>query len=104
MSLTGRSPVLGGPGLRREAPGGRPTGGEKGVDRRRLAVAGNSMGGTMAAVVALMAKHRGDPRDRQDVHASPLPTTTRHVGLVHDDGLPNPIARVPALPVTPAEG
>src|SRR5262245_62171950 len=93
-------------------------GDEIGVDGGRLAVAGNSVGGNMAAVVALMAKDRGrphircqmllwpvtnaaldtasyaefaagyfltrsmmkwfwdsyttDPRERQDVHASPL--------------------------------
>ena len=31
------------------------------VDRKRLAVAGNSVGGNMAAVVALMAKDKGTP-------------------------------------------
>jgi acetyl esterase/lipase len=36
-------------------------GGEIGVDGGRLAVAGNSVGGNMAAVVALMAKDRGGP-------------------------------------------
>jgi len=34
------------------------------VDGRRLAVAGNSVGGNMAAVVALMAKDRGGPELR----------------------------------------
>src|SRR5687768_7295289 len=34
---------------------------EIGVDARRLAVAGNSVGGNMAAVVSLMAKDRGTP-------------------------------------------
>ena len=34
---------------------------EIGVDGRRLAVAGNSVGGNMAAVVALMAKENGGP-------------------------------------------
>jgi len=34
---------------------------EIGVDGRRLAVAGNSAGGNIAAVVALMAKDRGRP-------------------------------------------
>jgi acetyl esterase/lipase len=34
---------------------------EIGVDGRRLAVVGNSVGGNMAAVVALMAKDRGGP-------------------------------------------
>ena len=36
-------------------------GNEIGVDGRRLAVVGNSVGGNMAAVVALMAKDRGGP-------------------------------------------
>src|SRR5690606_7042531 len=34
------------------------------VDGRRLAVVGNSVGGNMAAVVALMAKDRGGPEIR----------------------------------------
>lgn len=34
---------------------------EIGVDSRRLAVAGNSVGGNMAAVMALMAKHKNGP-------------------------------------------
>jgi acetyl esterase len=36
-------------------------GAEIGVDATRLAVAGNSVGGNMAAVIALMAKDRGGP-------------------------------------------
>ena len=36
-------------------------GSEIGVDGKRLAVAGNSVGGNMAAVVALMAKEKGTP-------------------------------------------
>jgi acetyl esterase len=39
-------------------------GDEIGVDGGRLAVAGNSVGGNMAAVVALMAKDRGRPNIR----------------------------------------
>ena len=39
-------------------------GAEIGVDGRRLAVVGNSVGGNMAAVVALMAKDRGGPEIR----------------------------------------
>ncbi len=39
-------------------------GAEIGVDGRRLAVAGNSVGGNMAAVVSLMAKDRGAPAIR----------------------------------------
>ncbi len=37
-------------------------GAEIGVDGSRMAVAGNSVGGNMAAVVALMAKDRGGPK------------------------------------------
>ena len=37
---------------------------EIGVDGRRLAVVGNSVGGNMAAVVSLMAKDRGTPEIR----------------------------------------
>lgn len=37
---------------------------EIGVDSSRLAVAGNSVGGNMAAVVSLMAKERGTPQIR----------------------------------------
>lgn len=42
-------------------------GAEMGVDGHRLAVAGNSVGGNMAAVVALMAKDKGFPAIRQQV-------------------------------------
>lgn len=38
-----------------------------GVDGQRLAVAGNSVGGNMAAVVALMAKAKGEPDLRAQV-------------------------------------
>ncbi|MDT9106044.1 alpha/beta hydrolase fold domain-containing protein, partial [Escherichia coli] len=34
------------------------------VDDKRLAVAGNSVGGNMAAVVSLMAKDKGTPQIR----------------------------------------
>jgi acetyl esterase len=39
-------------------------GAEIGVDGSRMAVAGNSVGGNMSAVVALMAKDRGGPKIR----------------------------------------
>jgi acetyl esterase/lipase len=42
-------------------------GAEIGVDGKRLAVVGNSVGGNMAAVVALMAKSRGTPAIRAQV-------------------------------------
>ena len=45
---------------------------EIGVDGRRLAVAGNSVGGNMAAVVALMAKDRGRPNIRCQVLLWPV--------------------------------
>jgi len=42
-------------------------GSEIGVDGKRLAVAGNSVGGNMAAVVALMAKEKGTPVIRAQI-------------------------------------
>jgi acetyl esterase/lipase len=42
-------------------------GAEINVDGKRLAVAGNSVGGNMAAVVALMAKNKGTPSIRSQV-------------------------------------
>jgi acetyl esterase/lipase len=42
------------------------------VDGSRLAVAGNSVGGNMAAVVALMAKDQGQPRLRAQVLLWPV--------------------------------
>ena len=47
-------------------------GNEIGVDGERLAVAGNSVGGNMAAVVALMAKDRGRPNIRCQVLLWPV--------------------------------
>ena len=43
-----------------------------GVDGSRLAVAGNSVGGNMAAVVALMAKDKGGPALRSEVLLWPV--------------------------------
>lgn len=42
-------------------------GAEIGVDGKRLAIAGNSVGGNMATVVALMARERGTPALRSQV-------------------------------------
>ncbi|WP_153018082.1 alpha/beta hydrolase, partial [Pseudomonas amygdali] len=42
------------------------------VDGKRLAVAGNSVGGNMAAVVALMAKEKGTPALRYQVLLWPV--------------------------------
>jgi len=47
-------------------------GNEIGVDGGRLAVAGNSVGGNMAAVVALMAKDRGRPNIRCQILLWPV--------------------------------
>ncbi|WP_233493030.1 alpha/beta hydrolase [Chromobacterium sp. ATCC 53434] len=47
-------------------------GAQIGVDGGRLAVAGNSVGGNMAAVVALMAKDNGGPRLRAQVLLWPV--------------------------------
>lgn len=45
---------------------------EIGVDGSRLAVAGNSVGGNMAAVVALMAKEKGTPKLRYQLLLWPV--------------------------------
>jgi acetyl esterase/lipase len=45
---------------------------EIGVDGRRLAVVGNSVGGNMAAVVSLMAKDKGGPEIRLQVLMWPV--------------------------------
>lgn len=45
---------------------------EIGVDSSRLAVAGNSVGGNMAAVVALMAKDKNGPKLKQQVLLWPV--------------------------------
>src|SRR6267143_3988632 len=49
-------------------------GAEIGVDGRKLAVVGNSVGGNMAAVVSLMAKDRGGPAIRLTTAAMFPPT------------------------------
>ena len=120
-------------------------GSEIGVDSTRLAVAGNSVGGNMAAVVALMAKDGGgpalrcqvllwpvtdarfdtpsydqfaeghfltrsmmrwfwdayttDPRDRDDVYASPLRASTERLR-----GLPPAIVQTAEMDVLRDEG
>lgn len=45
---------------------------ELNVDGTRLAVAGNSVGGNMAAVVSLMAKDKGTPKLRQQILLWPV--------------------------------
>ncbi|MGN9840257.1 alpha/beta hydrolase [Nonomuraea sp. H19] len=47
-------------------------GGEKGLDADRMAVCGDSVGGNMAAVLALTAKERGDVRLRGQVLFYPV--------------------------------
>ena len=48
------------------------TGAQIQVDGKRLAVAGNSVGGNMAAVVAIMAKERGTPALRAQILLWPV--------------------------------
>jgi acetyl esterase/lipase len=60
-------------------------GNEIGVDGKRLAVAGNSAGGNMATVVAMMAKEKG-PTIKLQVYFGPLPTLILK---------PNPITYLP---------
>ncbi|GAB3734234.1 alpha/beta hydrolase [Nocardiopsis nanhaiensis] len=47
-------------------------GAEKGLDASRFAVAGDSVGGNMSAVLTLMAKERGDVRIQQQVLLYPV--------------------------------
>jgi len=50
------------------------------VDGSRLAVAGNSVGGNMAAVVALMAKDKGEPKLRSQVLLWPVTDASFETG------------------------
>ena len=59
-------------------------GSEIGVDGRRLAVAGNSAGGNMAAVVALMAKDRGRPNIRCQLLLWPVTNAAFDTASYHD--------------------
>jgi acetyl esterase len=52
-------------------------GAEIGVDGSRLALAGNSVGGNMAAVVALMAKDKGGPKLRFQLLLYPVTDASR---------------------------
>lgn len=53
------------------------------LDSRRLAVVGNSVGGNMAAVVALMAKARGGPEIRLQVLMWPVTDANFETGSYH---------------------
>lgn len=55
-------------------------GAEIGVDGKRLAVAGNSAGGNMTAVVALMAKNKGGPALRAQVLLWPVTNANFETG------------------------
>ena len=59
-------------------------GGEIKVDGRRLAVVGNSVGGNMAAVVALMAKDRGGPAIRFQVLMWPVTDANFETGSYNE--------------------
>ncbi|WP_165227038.1 alpha/beta hydrolase [Aquisphaera insulae] len=54
------------------------------VDGRRLAVVGNSVGGNMAAVVALMAKERGGPDIRFQALMWPVTDARFDTGSYHE--------------------
>jgi acetyl esterase/lipase len=58
-------------------------GAEIGVDGGRSAVVGNSVGGNMAAVVAMMAKDRGTPRIRCQVLLWPVTNAAFDTGSYH---------------------
>ncbi|MFI8975592.1 alpha/beta hydrolase [Nocardia asteroides] len=58
-------------------------GAEKGLDASRLAVAGDSVGGNMSAVFALMAKDRGDVRVSQQVLLYPVTNADFDTGSYH---------------------
>ena len=51
--------------LRRRSSGSPQHGAENGLDASRIAVAGDSVGGNMAAAMTLMAKQRSRPADRR---------------------------------------
>ncbi|MEU6728088.1 alpha/beta hydrolase [Nonomuraea wenchangensis] len=59
-------------------------GGEKGLDAGRMAVAGDSVGGNMSAVLALMAKERGDVRLRGQVLFYPVTDANFDTESYHD--------------------
>jgi acetyl esterase len=59
-------------------------GAEIGVDSRKLAVVGNSVGGNMAAVVALMAKDKNGPAIRLQVLLWPVTNANFDTGSYHD--------------------
>ncbi|OHV05274.1 alpha/beta hydrolase [Mycobacterium talmoniae] len=58
-------------------------GAETGLDSSRFGVAGDSVGGNMAAVLALMAKERGDVRIKQQVLLYPVTNANFDTGSYH---------------------
>jgi acetyl esterase/lipase len=59
-------------------------GAEIGVDGKKLAVAGNSVGGNMAAVVSLMAKDKKGPEIKYQVLLWPVTDASFETGSYHD--------------------
>lgn len=58
-------------------------GSEKGLDASRFAVAGDSVGGNMAAVLTLMAKDRGDVEIKQQILLYPVTNANFDTGSYH---------------------
>ena len=56
---------------------------ERGLDPSRIAIAGDSVGGTMSAAVTLLAKQRGGPVFRHQVLFYPVTDATFDTGSYH---------------------
>ena len=67
--------------------------GEFGADGRRIAVAGNSVGGNMTAALALMAKDRGGPKISYQVLMIPATDATVDTESYHEYGTERFLAR-----------
>lgn len=59
-------------------------GGEIGVDGKNLAIVGNSVGGNMAAVIALMAKDKKGPKIKQQILLWPVTDANFETGSYND--------------------
>jgi acetyl esterase/lipase len=68
-------------------------GDELGADGQRIAIAGNSVGGNMAAALALMAKDRGGPRISYQVLLIPATDASVDTDSYHDYGVGRFLAR-----------